>query len=103
MPENRATQGRFQKGKSGNPGGRPKEIAELKTLAREHTPEVIKTLGELVKTADSDAARVAACKELLDRGWGKASQHVAADISLSLLTDEQLEARYAALVAKAAK
>ena len=31
-------QGGFQKGRSGNPGGRPKEVAEVRDLARRSTP-----------------------------------------------------------------
>ena len=34
----------FKKGQSGNPGGRPKEIAEVKALARAHTITAINTL-----------------------------------------------------------
>ena len=34
----------FQKGRSGNPGGRPKVVAEVKELARKHTGKAIETL-----------------------------------------------------------
>jgi Family of unknown function (DUF5681) len=33
----------FQKGRSGNPGGRPKVVAEVKELARQHTGKAIET------------------------------------------------------------
>lgn len=72
----RDAKGKFEKGTSGNPGGRPKELAELKELAREHTPMAIEKLAEIAQVADSDAARVAAIKELLDRAWGKAAQAI---------------------------
>lgn len=61
--------------------GRPKgalnkTTAEVKTLAQKHGPDAIKTLATLAKSADSDAAKIAACKELLDRAYGKAAQPV---------------------------
>ena len=62
----------FKKGKSGNPGGRPKQIAEVKALARTHTITAINTLVSIAKSEKAtDAARVSACVALLDRGWGK--------------------------------
>src|SRR5262245_20503187 len=70
----------FQKGQSGNPGGRPKEIAEVKDLAREHMPAAIDALVSIMNNPEaSDAARVSAANALLDRGYGKPQQHITGD------------------------
>ena len=67
----------FKKGQSGNPGGRPKVVAEVKELAREHTGEAIKTLVSIMTNPKSaPAARVSAANSLLDRGYGKPPQHI---------------------------
>ena len=67
----------FQKGQSGNPGGRPKVVAEVKELAREHTAEAIETLVSIMtNTKSAPAAQVSAANSLLDRGYGKPPQHV---------------------------
>jgi hypothetical protein len=63
----------FQKGQSGNPGGRPKECAEVKALAREYGPEAIAKLAELMRGDDPRVA-VASATALLDRAYGKPSQ-----------------------------
>ena len=65
--------GWFTPGQSGNPGGRPKVLAEVQALAREHTPAAITALAGIVKnTKEPAAARVAAANSLLDRAWGRA-------------------------------
>jgi uncharacterized protein with von Willebrand factor type A (vWA) domain len=65
---------KYRPGQSGNPGGRPKVLGELQELARHHAPEVIKELARLALRAKSETARIAAGRELLDRGFGRARQ-----------------------------
>ena len=61
----------FEKGQSGNPGGRPKVVAEVKGLAREYTSQAIETLVSIMtNTKAAPAARVSAANALLDRGYG---------------------------------
>ena len=65
--------GGFKPGQSGNPGGRPKEVVEVRALARAHTNEAVQELRSIMRSADEPAsARVAAANSLLDRGWGRA-------------------------------
>jgi hypothetical protein len=74
----------FKKGQSGNPGGRPKVIAGVKELAREHTAEAIETLVSIMTNPKSaDAARVSAANALLDRGYGKPPQHLTGESGVS--------------------
>ena len=55
----------FKIGQSGNPGGRPKAIAEVKELARAHTAEAIQTLVSIMTNPKSaPAARVLSCERV---------------------------------------
>lgn len=48
-----------------------KATADVKALARKHGPSAIIELSRLSIEAESEQARVAACKELLDRAYGR--------------------------------
>ncbi len=68
---------RWQKGQSGNPGGKPRELVEVQRAAREHTLVALNTLVEVASNSRAaHAARVSAATALLDRGWGRPAQQV---------------------------
>ena len=57
----------FKPGQSGNPGGRPKGLG---TKAREYGGKCIEVLADALDSGDVKT-RIAAARELLDRGYGK--------------------------------
>lgn len=84
----------WAKGQSGNPGGRPKGIA---ARAREYGERALEVLASAL--ADEDGRiRIAAAKELLDRGYGKSVQ-MTADLTKALdeFDDDALDAAISAV------
>src|SRR5262245_49121807 len=86
----------FQKGKSGNPGGRPKVVGEVQALARECTQQAVDTLKDIMHNNKTPAAaRVAAANSLLDRGYGRPSQTInqgTAHTELESMSEAELKA-----------
>ncbi len=78
----------FQPGTSGNPSGRPKvtlaDGRSLSEVAREHTVAAINVLLEVAQSKEQPAAaRVSAATALLDRGWGRPTQAIVANVDMS--------------------
>lgn len=79
MSDSKPFDSKYQPGQTGNKGGRPKGLARL---VREHIGQagwkvIIDSLFGMVKdTTEDGRVRVAAAKEILDRGWGKALAQV---------------------------
>ena len=55
------------------PGALNKSTAQVKALAQKHGPAAIARLAALAQEAESEQAQVAACRELLDRAYGKSA------------------------------
>jgi hypothetical protein len=80
-------------GQSGNPRGRPPaDHGPVVQFARAHTQEAIETLATIMRAGCSEAARIAACNAILDRGWGKAREHQDLRLNYNVrdLSDEEL-------------
>lgn len=95
MAEARVIGRPFQPGQSGNPGGRPKcEVDNVVLLARTFTRKAIYRLGDML---DDPRYAVPAAVALLDRGWGKPLQTVAAADADSPIVLHLLAARIAGM------
>lgn len=92
---------KFSKGQSGNPGGRPKGLGDIREIARKHTPEAIETLVTVMHNASAtDQARVHAATALLDRAWGRPAQTIHASVERNAEIDSSLERDLSELLGK---
>ncbi|MFZ1009341.1 MAG: hypothetical protein WAN65_21040 [Candidatus Sulfotelmatobacter sp.] len=65
---------------------------DVRALAQEYTVDAVKTLAQVMLNSKAQpAARVIAANALLDRGYGKPTQHIEANVSIfdKLSLDEQ--------------
>ena len=94
MPANREITGRFAKGCSGNPSGRPKqgkEQADALDAIKELSGDAVRCLERIIKDPKaSTSARVKAAEIILDRAYGKPK--IQASVSMSEVDWSALEA-----------
>lgn len=80
------------------PRGRPKgalnkSTKDIKALAQKHGPRAINTLVSIMDAGETQAVRVAAARELLDRGYGKAAQTIDATVTQRMVVEAPLPAK----------
>lgn len=75
----------WKKGQSGNPGGKAPTDPNLKAAAKAHTMDALNTLVDIMKHGAKDSDRLAAASIILDRGHGKATQHIEVGDNSSLV------------------
>ena len=83
----------FKPGKSGNPNGRPKKTEEQKTLenmCRERTTEALATVLVIMGSGENERNKLAAAQFVIERGWGKATQPIEANITFHEATLDEL-------------
>ena len=76
----RTGNGRFQKGESGNPGGRPKLPADIREAFKAKAPQALEVLTRCLQSGDDRVAMMAA-QAILDRGYGKPTQSIDANLT----------------------
>ena len=60
----------FEKGKSGNPNGRPKTTEEFKRRLKEGTADALEEILDIMSNGEKDNDRLAAAKIVLDKALG---------------------------------
>jgi hypothetical protein len=78
-------------GRSGNPAGRPPAPVDIAALAREHGPKCIEVAAALLEDPDP-RIRLAALVALLDRGFGRPVQAIAASDNATSIQFQHLVA-----------
>ena len=66
----------FEKGKSGNPGGRPKAAYDIKALAQANTKEAFEVILRIMRDEENPELALKAANIVIERGYGKPIQEM---------------------------
>jgi len=72
--------GGFHRGESGNPGGRPRLPADIREAFKAKAPQALEVLTRCLQSDDDRIAMMAA-QAILDRGYGRPTQSIDANIN----------------------
>lgn len=105
-PSGRDESGRFPKGVSGNPGGRPKTNVELVEAARELTAMALqvweKAMTDFLEGNGDASQALKAASDSMARAWGKPPERVALHAVVGVQDRERTEAELVAWVKRLA-
>jgi hypothetical protein len=80
-PGSRDKAGRFRKGESGNPNGRPKIPSEVKEMFKAATTDAAKLLIETMNDSGADIKlRIDCAEKIIERVYGKPTQPIDGDM-----------------------
>lgn len=89
-PANRTVSGKFKKGTSGNPSGRPKTDPEVKELLKGATYDAVNLMIQTMHDEEQEMKlRISIAESIVNRVLGKPTQQIDADISTA--TAKKLE------------
>lgn len=76
----------FQKGRSGNPGGRAKKTPEeldLIAACKEKTPRALSVIADIMENGENERNRLAAAQAIIERAYGKPKENVELDAKIT--------------------
>ena len=84
----------FEKGKSGNPGGRPKAAYDVKALAQANTKEAFEVILRIMRDPENPDLALKAANMVIERGYGKPIQQVQGDMIHQLTVMPTIQKQY---------
>ena len=74
----------FEKGRSGNPGGRPKVSYDLKALAQRHSRTAFAVILRIMRDKENPDLALKAANIVLERGYGKPIQELSGSLTANV-------------------